>query len=218
MPGGKTNTEENAVLDFRYGSGAPADIFIGLFTGAPTEAGAGTEVSGGAYARKQVTNNVTNWPAAASGQKSLATEQQFVQATAAWGEIIAFATHSAATAGTMYHYGFLVDAGKICIVDAGDVTSNTITSPGHGLVNTTEVRLFSVERFGTFPAGLVEATQKYFVVNAATDTFQVSLTSGGAAVDITGAGLLEVCVNRSKVIGIDDVFRFLANQLVIQES
>ena len=39
------------------------------------------------------------------------------------------------------------------------------------------------------PAGLTEGTV-YFVVGAATDTFQLALTSGGAAIDITGIGEL----------------------------
>jgi hypothetical protein len=38
---------------------------------------------------------------------------------------------------------------------------------------------------GTAPTGLTEGTH-YFVINAATDTFKVSATSGGAAIDITG--------------------------------
>jgi hypothetical protein len=47
--------------------------------------------------------------------------------------------------------------------------------------------------FNTFgealPAGLTEGVI-YFVVSAATDTFEVSLTSGGASVNLTGQGEL----------------------------
>jgi hypothetical protein len=41
----------------------------------------------------------------------------------------------------------------------------------------------------SLPAGLA-ATTIYYVVGSTTNTFQVSLTSGGAAVDITGQGEL----------------------------
>jgi hypothetical protein len=39
----------------------------------------------------------------------------------------------------------------------------------------------------TLPTGVTEGTV-YFVVNSTTDSFKVSTTSGGAAVDITGVG------------------------------
>jgi len=61
-------------------------------------------------------------------------------------------------------------------VDAG---TDTITYNSHGLVNTDRVKLS-----GTPPTGL-DTTTKYYVVGATTNTFQVSLTSGGAAVNIT---------------------------------
>jgi hypothetical protein len=73
-------------------------------------------------------------------------------------------------------------------VDAAGVTSNTITSSAHGLVNTDRVMVFNVLA-ESLPTGLTEGTI-YFVVGATTDTYQVSLTSGGAAVDITAVGEL----------------------------
>jgi len=39
----------------------------------------------------------------------------------------------------------------------------------------------------TLPTGVTEGVA-YFVVSSATDTFKVSLTSGGSVVDITGIG------------------------------
>lgn len=60
-----------------------------------------------------------------------------------------------------------------------DATADTITYNSHGLVNTDRVK-FS----GTPPTGL-DTTTKYYVVGSTANTFQVSLTSGGAAVNIT---------------------------------
>jgi len=64
------------------------------------------------------------------------------------------------------------------------VTPNTILAEGNGLVNGDKVTFHN----DTPPTGLTEGTT-YFVVGQTAgdpDTFQVSLTSGGAAIDITG--------------------------------
>ncbi len=42
------------------GSG-PATLYVGLFTANPTDSAAGTEVSGGSYARVAVTSSLANW-------------------------------------------------------------------------------------------------------------------------------------------------------------
>lgn len=65
-----------------------------------------------------------------------------------------------------------------------DAGTDVVTASAHGLTNGQRVRLTST---GTLPAGL-SAAIAYYVVNKTTNTFQVSLTSGGAAVDITDAG------------------------------
>lgn len=65
----------------------------------------------------------------------------------------------------------------------------TIASPGvftlnaHGLVNGDQVRLTTT---GALPTGLNTSTT-YFVVSSATNTFQLSLTLGGAAINTSGS-------------------------------
>lgn len=61
-------------------------------------------------------------------------------------------------------------------------SSDTVYAVAHGLSNTQKIAFFN----GTPPAPLVEGTV-YFVVNAATDSFQVAATSGGAAIDLTAS-------------------------------
>lgn len=63
-------------------------------------------------------------------------------------------------------------------------TSDTCTSPNHGLANNTPVYVVST---GTIPAGLSPLTQ-YYIINSATNTFKLSTSIGGAAVNITSAG------------------------------
>ena len=72
--------------------------------------------------------------------------------------------------------------------NSGTCTANAsteyITSAGHGLSDGDLVKFSTTN---TLPAGLSVNTA-YFVINKTTDTFQVSLTSGGTAVDITDTG------------------------------
>jgi hypothetical protein len=62
--------------------------------------------------------------------------------------------------------------------------SDTFNATAHGLSDTNKVQ-FSTD--GTLPAGLLE-NQDYFVINSTANTFKVSLTSGGSAVNITTDG------------------------------
>ncbi len=67
------------------------------------------------------------------------------------------------------------------IANATDVC----TSTAHGLANGQKGRLANVD--GALPAGL-SAGVDYFLVNVAANTFQLSLTLGGAVVNATGDG------------------------------
>lgn len=65
-----------------------------------------------------------------------------------------------------------------------DFTTDYLTSTGHGLSNGDRVMVYSGT---TLPAPLA-ANTVYFVVNKTTDTFKLSLTSGGSAIDLTDNG------------------------------
>jgi hypothetical protein len=65
-----------------------------------------------------------------------------------------------------------------------DASTDTITSAGHNMAEGEAVTLATT---GTLPAGLATSTT-YYVRNPTANTFQLSLSSGGAIVDITGAG------------------------------
>ena len=120
MAGSKADFLENELLDHVLGNAAytaPVTVYVALYTVAPTDAGGGTEVTGGSYARVTVTNNATNWPAASGGAKSNGTEIVFVTATASWGTVVAFGIFDAATAGNLLYWATLT-ANKI--IDSGD--------------------------------------------------------------------------------------------------
>lgn len=177
------NTAKNAMLD---GLDEAVVGFIGIHTltdpGTGTNANSG-EATGGGYARQAVV-----WSAASSGAKVNSNTLTFDLAA---GTYAFFDLFNAGSGNTNNYFGFLPFGGSVYGVgtaDAADVTANSITSAAHGLSNTNRVMVANVFA-ESLPAGLVEGTV-YFVVGATTDTFQVSLTSGGSAVDITAVGEL----------------------------
>lgn len=145
--------------------------------GAYTDLGS-TEVAGGSYARQAVT-----WTASASGVRdNNATLTIPIPAgtTVAVGGI--WDASSAGNAQGYFQIGSTLRGVGTVVSTAGDA----ISSNGHGLANTNRVFVSTVAG-ESLPAGL-SASTLYFVVGAATDSFQLSLTSGGAAVDITALG------------------------------
>lgn len=81
------------------------------------------------------------------------------------------------------------------VVAATDV----ITAVGHGLLNGDRVRVSSDT---ALPAGLAAATD-YYVISATADTFKLSLTDGGASVDITNTG-----TGTHSVVGYENLIGF----------
>jgi len=123
MAGSKADYLENELLDHVLGNSAytaPATVYVALYTVAPTDAGGGTEVTGGSYARVAVTNNATNWPAASGGAKSNGTAITFPTATADWGTVVAMGILDAATGGNLLYWADLT-ASKT--VNNGDTAS-----------------------------------------------------------------------------------------------
>lgn len=113
---GKSDYLENKILDLILSATAyaiPGTLYVALFTAAPTDAGGGTEVAGGSYARAAVTNNATNFPAAAGGQKSNGAAITFAQATAGWGTVVAVGVYDALSGGNLLFWATLTAAKTI---------------------------------------------------------------------------------------------------------
>jgi hypothetical protein len=105
MAGGKSVNHSNEVLDAYFGSGRPATWYVALYTVSPTAAGGGTEAAYGSYARVAVTNNGTNFPAAASGRKSNGAAITFPTPSSGSGTIVAFGILTASSGGTLKRFG-----------------------------------------------------------------------------------------------------------------
>ena len=107
----KSDYLENALLDHVLGGGnytRPATVYVSLHSASPGETGT-NELEGTGYARAAVTNNATNWPAAASGLKSNGTEIAFPAATADWVTATHFGIWDAATTGNPMFLGTLTN-------------------------------------------------------------------------------------------------------------
>lgn len=98
---------------FRTGSYTkPTVLAVALYTAAPGEAGGGTEVTGGAYARVQRDPLDANWTgvSATDGLTDNAADLVFPAPTANWGSITHFAILDAVTLGNFLFYGALTTA------------------------------------------------------------------------------------------------------------
>lgn len=120
---GKTDYAENKVLDHINGKSAFAmpTAYVALFTAAPSDAGGGTEVSGGSYAR--VATSGATWSAASAGAASNAAAISFPTASASWGTVTHYALFDASSSGNMLRWAALTASKTI---GSGDTASFAI--------------------------------------------------------------------------------------------
>lgn len=90
---------ENELLDHVFRNAAytpPAAVYLGLYTAAPTDAGGGTQVTGGAYARQAIT-----FGAASGGTISNTSAASFTASGGSFGAVVAVGVFDALTSGNM---------------------------------------------------------------------------------------------------------------------
>ena len=83
-------------------------------------------------------------------------------------------------------------------------SNDTFTANGHGLTDGMAVRVDAELNTDTLPTGVNNSTT-YYIVNSATNTFKLSATQGGAAIDLTvdGTGAVRKYFGTDEAIGID---------------
>jgi len=86
---------------------------VSLYTSDPTDAGSGTEVSGGSYARKSVT-----FGSPSNGVVTNDAAVEFDQATASWGTVGYIGLMDAVTTGNLLFHTALTTAKTI---ESGDI-------------------------------------------------------------------------------------------------
>lgn len=154
----------------------------------------GTEATGGtpAYARQPVT-----WGAAAAGLKAN-TGALLIDVPAGTYYYLLFFNALTGNTGNYRGYAPMGGASALKGFFSTDtvLTNDQLFSVAHGMADGDRVLLYNVFS-ETLPTGLTEGTL-YYVVNSATNTFKVSATLGGAAIDITalggGEGFWQRCV------------------------
>lgn len=116
---------ENKVLDHvlrNTSYTSPTTVYVGLFTSDPTDAGSGTEVSGGSYARQ-----ILSVTTASGGIVTSSADVTFPQATASWGTISHIGVLDALTSGNLLMHTPLttskaIDNGDILKITSGNLT------------------------------------------------------------------------------------------------
>lgn len=122
---------ENALLDHvlrGVSYTAPTTVYVALFTAAPSDAGGGTEVSGGAYARVAVAadgstfnntqGNTTGASTGTDGTIENAVAITFPAPTANWGSVTHWGIFDAASGGNLLIHAALTQAKTINNGDA----------------------------------------------------------------------------------------------------
>lgn len=119
-----TDYAENKILNLmRNVAWAEFLVYVGLFTAAPSDAGGGTEVSGGSYARELAGLSVAS---GAGGATSNASDITFTTATGAWGTISHIGLFDAVSSGNLVMWTAVdaektVASGDIYKITAGDL-------------------------------------------------------------------------------------------------
>ena len=90
-----------------------ATVYVSLWTSDPTDAGSGTEVSGGSYARTAVT-----FGAPSNGVTTNSADVTFPTATASWGTVGWIGINDALSGGNLLYHTPL-DASKS--ISSGDI-------------------------------------------------------------------------------------------------
>ena len=113
-----SNYLENALINATLRNTSytsPTTVYVGLFTTDPTDAGTGTEVSGGSYARTAVSFATAS---GTSGNVLNDADVTFPTATASWGVVGWIGINDAATSGNLLYHTAL-DTSKT--IDSGDI-------------------------------------------------------------------------------------------------
>lgn len=116
---------ENKILDHILNNTSytsPTTTYVGLYTVAPSDAGGGTEVSGGSYARQALSVSTSS-----GGIVTSDSDVSFPQATADWGTIVAIGIHDADTSGNLLMYTELdtsktIETGDVLKIASGSLT------------------------------------------------------------------------------------------------
>lgn len=117
---------EKLLLDFLMTTGTatrPTNWYVALYTGAPSDSGGGTEVSGAGYARQAVTFDAATSP---GGTTSNSGDVSFTAAGGNYGTVTHLGIFDASSSGNLLWHGALtadktVEDGDTITFTAGNI-------------------------------------------------------------------------------------------------
>lgn len=120
-----SNYLENALVNVTLRGTAFTAIstpYVALFTSDPTDAGTGTEVSGGSYARQSAT-----FGSPSNGASVTTADITFPTATGSWGTVGWIGIYDASTSGNLLYHTPLdtakaIDTGDIFKISSGNLS------------------------------------------------------------------------------------------------
>jgi hypothetical protein len=133
MASGKYEAYSQLILNYVFNGGTfaqPSNLYLALFSVAPTVSSTGTEATGSGYARLTVACNTTNWPTISSTTTTITNNvaQTMATATGNWSSSsnqTDAGLWSASSSGTLYYWGDLTTAKPIL---SGDTPSFAISA------------------------------------------------------------------------------------------
>src|SRR2546422_7425557 len=108
MAQGKSNTQEDRVLNWLKGTSfpaAPGTLYLGAYTVAPDDPGGGTEVTGNGYARQAITFGAIT--EVANGPNTMSTNADIlfpVATPAGYGDVVALGLFDSLSGGIMVYW------------------------------------------------------------------------------------------------------------------
>ena len=194
----KSTSSSNSLLRLQYNAfgwakfadntatGPLTNIPVALHTAYPGIGGtqATSEVAYTNYIRALVPRSTLGWTVTGA-QAVNAAVVNWAQCGATGATAMFWSTGDAATgASIIQHVGVL---GSALGPFTGENSNDQITNKGHGLVVNDRVCFFA-GTFATLPSGITEGTVYYVKTVVDVDNFTISLTQGGALLDITADG------------------------------
>jgi len=184
----------DSLLDHLFGGGdfvRPTSVFFALYSTAPNADGTGgVELSGNGYARVSALNDGTLWNSSTNREKTNSSVISFPSSTGSWLDSVAIGVLDSASGGNMLGFSWLYPSVRIEHVGTGDSVSDAVTTYSHGFNNDDQIVVFAPP-VGSLPNGLINGSG-YFVVESTPNTFKISTTQSGGAIDLTSTGGLIV--------------------------
>ena len=106
---------------------APSNIYLGLFTSAPSDAGGGTEVSGNGYTRIEITDKFSAASGTGGSLSSNADITGFTADGGDWGEVNSIGIFDASTSGNLLFYTALDSSATVNNGDSFQISSGNLT-------------------------------------------------------------------------------------------